>query len=364
MTGYWPVMGCSFAVFTREGRVCVILPEDELELAQATSNAEFIAYKAGTLDRLTNPAKALLAPVKELFASFHFANGLIGTELEDGAQAVAYQSANHFRSSIVPLLHQAHPGNTVVAADTLIEHLKAVKTTVEIDLLRHASRLAAAGFGEAIQAIVRGRREDEVAADIDAAFARIANDGFERGKGYFFCMSGPNSFKAAGAYARTRSRILEEGDLVMIHANTVGDGYWTDITRTYIVGEPSADQQRMQAAIAEARQAALKVISPGTPAATVDAEARGVLTKHGFGHAFKHATGHGVGFAAAYSNTFSPHPSSFPRHAGEWNDFQHRTSYLHRGPRRNATLRCGGMYQLRSGNSYGFLNRREPPVNS
>lgn len=180
-----------------------------------------------------------------------------------------------------------------------------------MDLLRRACKLAAAGFQEAGAAIVRGRHEDEIAADIGAAFARVANHGFERGSGYFFCMSGPNSFKAAGAFARTRSRAVEDGDLVMIHANTVGDGYWTDITRTYVAGRANEMQQRMQSAIAGARSAALNAIRPGACASAVDAAARDVLASRGFKKAFKHATGHGVGFAAADPNAVPRlHPQS------------------------------------------------------
>jgi Xaa-Pro aminopeptidase len=159
--------------------------------------------------------------------------------------------------------------------------------------------------------IAAGRREDEVAAEIESIFSCIANDGFERGRGYFFCMSGVNSAKAAGAYARTRRRVIEDRDLAMIHANTVGDGFWTDITRTFVAGEPFEQQQKMREAIMDARSAALKAISPGAQASAVDAAARGILEKHGFGAEFKHATGHGVGFAAANPNALPRiHPRS------------------------------------------------------
>jgi Xaa-Pro aminopeptidase len=124
-------------------------------------------------------------------------------------------------------------------------------------------------------------------------------------------MSGPNSYKASGAYARTRSRILSNGDLVMIHANAVGDAYWADITRTWVVGSSTDQQQRMYDSIGEARQAAFKASGPGVPAKGVDAAARSVLASHGFGAAFKHATGHGVGFTAADGHALPRiHPES------------------------------------------------------
>ena len=313
LTGYWPVMGQSLAVFSREGERYCIVPEDELDLAKKTSDAEFIPYKPATLDKLTTPAAALIQPTRELFGRLKISFGAVGTDLDAGMTAMAYQSVSRFRATVVSLLRSVGEDLRAVSADGLLARLRSVKTPIEIDRIRHASKLALKGFKEAGEIIAAGRREDEVAADIEAAFSRLAHDGFERGRGYFFCMSGPNSAKAAGAYARTRRRVLEQGDLVMIHANTVGDGYWTDVTRTFIVEveRPTQQQQHMEGAIAEARSAALRLLAPGIQARAVDAAARNVLIRHGFGAEFSHPTGHGVGFAASDPNALPRiHPKS------------------------------------------------------
>jgi Xaa-Pro aminopeptidase len=88
----------------------------------------------------------------------------------------------------------------------------------------------------------------------------------------------------------------------MIHANTCADGYWTDITRTYIAGHSAPAQRDMRSVIGEARTAGLRTIRPGVEGRQVDHAARSVMEAHGFGKAFKHAAGHGVGFAAANPN--------------------------------------------------------------
>jgi Xaa-Pro aminopeptidase/Xaa-Pro dipeptidase len=75
-------------------------------------------------------------------------------------------------------------------------------------------------------------------------------------------------------------------------------GYWTDITRTYVMGEHTDRHQEMFRAVLEARDAALAAIRPGVKASAVDAAAREVIEKHGFRDRFKHQTGHGVGFGA------------------------------------------------------------------
>lgn len=305
-TGYWPVMGSSLALVARGGETFAIVPEDEVDLARATSDAQLIPYKPHSLDTLAPAPEALANPLSELSSRLSLSMGEVGLSIRDTMRPAPYQAMNCFRDSALPLLRRAFPGVSMVAADGVVNRLTSIKTPVEIDQIRRACKLAGVAFAEAGESIVAGRREDEVAAELGAAFARVANDGFERGNGFFFCMSGPNSAKAAGAYARTRRRVLEDGDLVIIHANTVGDGYWTDITRTYLVGQFSEKQMRMRAAIKEARGAALDAIKPGAAASEVDAAARGVLKRHGFAREFKHATGHGVGFAAA-------NPDAWPR---------------------------------------------------
>jgi Xaa-Pro aminopeptidase len=311
LTGYWPVMGSSVAIFVRDGRVAVLLPEDEMELAEATSDAELVSYRPATLDALQTPAEALLTPLQTMSRRMGLGDGQIGTEWQDDSEPSPYISTHQFRHTLAPLVEEAFPGARAVAADDLLRQLRAVKTPAEIGLISRAANLAKAGFAAAKTAIAPGRREDEVAAEIESAFARVANDGFERGHGRFFCMSGPDSTKAAGAYAQTRRRVLQKGDLVMIHANTTGDGYWTDTSRTYVVGAPNEQQNCMIAAIADARTAAMNAVAPGVEARQVDAAARDVLTRYGYGDAFKHSTGHGVGFAATSPNALPRlHPAS------------------------------------------------------
>jgi Xaa-Pro aminopeptidase len=115
-------------------------------------------------------------------------------------------------------------------------------------------------------------------------------------------MSGPHSAEACGAYARSRGRRLSPGDLVLVHCNSYLDGYWTDVTRTYCLGEPGPRHAAMYAAVLAASAAALAAIRPGVRGRDVDRAARQALAERGFGEQFKHSTGHGVGFAAIDHN--------------------------------------------------------------
>jgi Xaa-Pro aminopeptidase len=312
LTGYWPVMGNSVAVFTKDGEVSVVLPEDEAELAEKTSTAKIVAYKPAKLEELVSPIDELCKPLRGVLtdASIHGKN--VGIELKEGMQPSSYAASVDFHTSLHELLKKMTLGANFVSCDSVLEPLKATKTAKELALMQVAAAIAADGFAEAENCIRAGVRETEVAAAVRSAFEVSKKaEGLHRSYGFFYCMSGPNSAKASAAFARTRQRVLEEGDLVMVHANTCADGYWTDITRTYTVGEPSERQRTMRTAIDEARKAALDAIRPGAAASAVDEAARSVMHAHGLGEAFRHSTGHGVGFAAANANGLPRiHPKS------------------------------------------------------
>lgn len=303
LTGYWPVMAASVAIFSSDGQVKIIVPEDEIELAQKTSSAEIVSYKPAGLHTLEDPLTLLKEPLLSATKGMSLSKSNIGLQLTQGVQPSSYAVSNEFRLSLLALLQGLLPEASFASCDDLLEAMKAAKTAKELEILQTASRVAAAGFSEASKCILPGMRETEVAAKVQAAFETTrAADTLQRSYGYYFCMSGKNSATAAAAYARTRQRVIEEGDLVMIHANTCADGYWTDLTRTYTVGEPTSRHRDMRCAIDEARVAGLRAIHPGATGGEVDRATRSVMKSHGFGEAFKHAAGHGVGFAAANPN--------------------------------------------------------------
>ena len=312
LTGYWPVMGASVAVISTDGEAHVILPEDEVELAEQSSGATLIPYKPSELARITTPIEALADPLRSLTARLGLSRARVGIEIDQGMQPASYATCTNFRSSLPALLRQILSNATFVDCSEILERMEASKTPNELQLMHRGADIAASGFADAAEVIKPGKREAEVAAALQSAFESSTQaERVQRSYGFFFCMSGPNSAKAAAAYARTRQRKIEKGDLVMINANTCADGYWTDITRTYVAGVSTDRQDAMNSAITEARSAAFAAIRPGALARDVDKAARSIMASHGFGDAFKHSTGHGVGFAAANGNALPRiHPHS------------------------------------------------------
>jgi Xaa-Pro aminopeptidase len=129
--------------------------------------------------------------------------------------------------------------------------------------------------------------------------------------GFAYCMSGPNAAQAYAAYQRSTTRKFEKGDFVLLHCNSYCAGFWTDITRTFVMGAANAQQEQIYDAVLRAGQTAFSAVRPGARASAVDTAARDVMAAHGLGKEFKHATGHGVGFAAINHNARPRiHPAS------------------------------------------------------
>jgi Xaa-Pro aminopeptidase len=143
LSGYWPVMGSSVAIFQLDGRVTVLLPEDEMELAETTSDAELVSYKPATLDSLRTPAEALVLPLTPLSRQLRFGDEQIGTKRQDGNQANPYPSTHHFRRTVTRLLEEAFHGTKIAAVAPGAE-AKKVDTAARNVLTRY-------GYGDAFK---------------------------------------------------------------------------------------------------------------------------------------------------------------------------------------------------------------------
>ena len=178
---------------------------------------------------------------------------------------------------------------SLLPMERLVEHVRAVKDDGEVATIREAARRLSAVAETMLPRIVAGRREAEIAADVDHAM-RLA--GFERPAFETIVASGPNS---ALPHARPTGRALADGEAVVLDFGGVYDGYCVDLTRTVLLGRASADLRRLFAAVREAQEAALAAVRPGATGSEIDRAARDVLDGHGLAGAFGHGTGHGLG---------------------------------------------------------------------
>jgi Xaa-Pro aminopeptidase len=171
----------------------------------------------------------------------------------------------------------------------VVDHLRAVKDSSEIGLIRRAARLASEVVEEIIRLVRPGVTELDLAAEIGYRMRRkgASGESFES-----IVASGPRS---ALPHARPTTRQIGKNELVVLDLGAILRGYCSDLTRTVHVGRAPSRIRRWYNAVLESQAAARDALGNGVVSGAVDAAARGILQREGLGRYFVHSTGHGIG---------------------------------------------------------------------
>lgn len=180
------------------------------------------------------------------------------------------------------------PDAGFTAADPIIAPLRMVKDEAEIAALRAAAAAADEVVGRLAETSFAGLTERELARLVGEA---TIDTGHERA-GFAIVASGPNG---ASPHHEASDRPIAPGDAVVIDFGGWLDGYASDTTRTFVVGDAPDGFEQVFAVLAAAQRMAVDAVEPGVTAESIDAVARGVITDAGFGDRFIHRTGHGIG---------------------------------------------------------------------
>jgi Xaa-Pro aminopeptidase len=177
----------------------------------------------------------------------------------------------------------------LVATDDLVTELRSSKDEAELARMRAAAAIVDDTLAEVRSRLLPGAVERTLALALDDGMRERGAQGpaYET-----IVASGPN---AALPHARPGDRALVEGDLVVIDAGAVVDGYRSDMTRTFVVGEPDDRSNEILDLVTRAQAAGVEAVESGTTAGAIDEVCRSIITEAGFGDAFAHGTGHGVG---------------------------------------------------------------------
>ncbi|OXM74825.1 MULTISPECIES: M24 family metallopeptidase [Amycolatopsis] len=175
-------------------------------------------------------------------------------------------------------------------AGPVIRELRMRKDAAEIDALRRAGAAIDRVHARVAEWLRPGRTEAEVGADIAVA---IVEEGHLHAD-FVIVGSGPNG---ASPHHDVSGRVVERGDVVVVDiGGPIPEGYNSDSTRTYAIGEPrDADVAETYAVLQRAQRAAVEAVRPGVAAQSVDAAARRIIAGAGYGEFFIHRTGHGIG---------------------------------------------------------------------
>jgi len=187
-------------------------------------------------------------------------------------------------------IQRALPGSTLELANPVVDRLRMVKSAAEIEELAAAGAAidrVHARMGEWLRV---GRTEAAVGADIAAAILAEGHVAVD----FTIVGSGPNG---ASPHHELSGRTIGAGELVVVDiGGETASGYRSDCTRTYVVGgRADAEVREWYGVLQAAQETATAAVRPGVTAEQIDAAARDVIERAGWGEHFIHRTGHGIG---------------------------------------------------------------------
>lgn len=254
----------------RRGEPVVICPAFEQGRAERTVEDRFEI-------RVWQEDESPFALIGDVMRERRLATGRLGLE----------ESTRYF---VAQGIGRDAPALEIVGADPVTHRSRGVKSASEIALMRFANRITVEAVEATFASLEVGMTQSDLSRLVRAAFDRL---GF--GGGWVLALIGESS---AYPHGSPNPAALKEGDVVLIDTGTTVHGYQSDITRTTVFGEPTAEFREVYGIVHEAQAAALAATRPGRTCGEIDAVARGVVDAAGYGsdyRTFTHRLGHGIG---------------------------------------------------------------------
>lgn len=206
------------------------------------------------------------------------------------------QDVNHFcieknyvtveqYEQIGSIFHKANFSN--IEPFIVQERLK--KSADEITKVKKAIHITEEGLKNTLPKIKVGMTELQVKAELEYELKLLGADNFAFDS---LILSGKNSALPHGV---SGTREIQQGDFLLFDFGIFTDGYCSDITRTFIIGEGTEKQIDVYQTVLEANEKAIEAVKVGNPLKVIDIAARDVITNKGYGAYFTHRTGHGMG---------------------------------------------------------------------
>ncbi len=173
----------------------------------------------------------------------------------------------------------------------VIPQMRRSKDEIEILLIRKAAEIALAAFEKTLKSAYEGMKEQEFSNWLEFNMKDLGAEGGWPGH-CFIVASGPRSALPHGV---PTTREFTRGDWVTVDFGAAFKGYLSDITKNFIIGDPTEEAQRIHSVLYEAHIKAAESLKPGVTGKDVDALARDVIKKAGYEKYFTHGLGHSFG---------------------------------------------------------------------
>lgn len=290
LTGFWGMKGYDAVVFPREGVPVLICLEASADDAARTAWTDDVRLFAGYHPSDPRPPVARVLDEAVGAAAEH---GTIGLELSLGTQASDRMVGEP--TTFTQAWFDAFPG--AVDATPLLNEARMIKTAQEIERLRLANAIAAAGM-EHVRTVIRaGMTEAQIAAEW-LGFAHGEGTGWE-GKvelalGFSLVWSGPG----IRTFTATTARPVVEAEPTLFEIWVCADGYWCDHTKNVVVGDLAPRYRDLEEGLMGVYRDAVSYARPGASLAELDRRVRAGIEALGFPGQPSHPVCHGVGARA------------------------------------------------------------------
>jgi len=203
-------------------------------------------------------------------------------------QRLALQSA-HVTLTWRQKLAKKLGARRLVAVEDGLREQRAVKDVAEIASIKKALKIQQEAFRQTVAQIRPGQTEMQIAAYLEYQMRLLGADGAS------FPTIVAADANASLPHAIPGKRKVKKGGMILIDWGAQWGGYCSDLTRVVAIGTMPKKIQEIYEIVYEAQQSAIEVIKPGVALKDVDAAARRVIVKAGFGKYFGHSLGHGLG---------------------------------------------------------------------
>lgn len=182
----------------------------------------------------------------------------------------------------------------VVPVEGVVADLRRTKDEAEITRIALAATIAAEALQSTGPLIASAEHEVVTERDVRDALERRMRELGADGPGYETIVA-TGGVNASRPHHRPTNAPLSRGDTVIVDVGAAVEGYRSDMTRTYVVGQPTTRQLELFDLVGRSQAAGLATVAPGIDCRLVDAACRDLLAAAGYREEFRHGTGHGVG---------------------------------------------------------------------
>ncbi len=196
------------------------------------------------------------------------------------------------RLFIVDGVRAAGPAYAVVSGEALVRACRLIKSPAELALMQTANDITLAALRHVHGKVTAGMAPGDISALMDGATAAL-------GGTTEFALVLLNE-ASAYPHGSHQPQTVREGSVVLMDCGCTVHGYQSDISRTWVVGEPTARQRKVWDTVKRGQEIALETARPGAPVGAVDDAVRAYYEHEGWGPGYKlpglsHRTGHGIG---------------------------------------------------------------------